>query len=257
MGATELKIDARRQKILELLSRTGRVFVAELSREFGTTAATIRTDLDALERAGELERVQGGAIAKPKMARRESATERLPEKQAIGAAAAALIRDGDTLFMNSGTTTTEVAYAIRQHRKLNIVTNSVAIASELSEVPTFRVILLGGSLSTQYGFTYGGDAQEQLMKYQADHAIVSIDGVSREEGISTYHADEAILVRLMTERAKSTVVVADHTKIGRAGFTRICPLENVDILVTDSACPREATAPLERDGLTILRAEGK
>jgi len=229
--------------------------VAELSREFGTTAATIRTDLDALERAGELERVQGGAIAKPKMTQRESAIECLPEKQTIGAAAAALIRDGDTLFMNSGTTTTEVAYAIRRHRKLNIVTNSVAIASELSEMPTFCVILLGGSLSTQYGFTYGGDAQEQLLKYQADHAIVSIDGVSREEGISTSHADEAILVRLMTERAKSTVVVADHTKIGRAGFTRICPLENVDVLITDSACPQEATTPLEREGLTILRAK--
>lgn len=236
MASEALKIDARRQQILELLARDGKVSVAQLSEAFGTTPVTIRSDLDALERTGYLERVQGGAIVKTRVAAQATSIVNLKEKQAIATAAAAQIHDGDTLFINSGTTTREVAVALKRHRNLNVVTNSIAVASELSGIPTFRVILLGGELNAQYAFTCGGDAQEQLLKYQADCAILSLDGISAESGITTYHADEAIIDRMMVERAQKTLIVAIHTKMGRAGFSHISPLQQVHTVITDAGC---------------------
>jgi DeoR/GlpR family transcriptional regulator of sugar metabolism len=254
MAAAELKIDARRKKILELLERSGHVYVTQLSEALGATTVTIRSDLKALETSGYLERVPGGAIAKVKLAQSDAVVSLLKEKRAIARACAARIDNGDTLFINSGTTTLELAYALRQHRNLNIVTSSIAIATLLSDAPSFRVILLGGELNVQYGFTRGGDAQDQLSKYQADHCILTLDGVSASEGITTYHADEAIIDRMMVERAKHTIVVADHSKIGRAGFSLICPINHIHTLITDDRCDADALKPLDRDGLRIIQA---
>lgn len=255
MAAPNLKIDARRQKILDLLEQNGRVSVAHLSKLFCTTPVTIRSDLDALEMSGCLERIQGGAIRRGQMPPLLSSGNRLLEKRAIAVAASRLIHDGDTLFINAGTTTRETALALRQHQRLNIVTNSIAVATELSEIPTFRVILLGGELNTQYLFTCGGDAQEQLRKYQADYAILSLDGVSAEHGITTYHADEAMIDRLMVERAQRTLVVADHTKMGHAGFSLICPIQQVHTLVTDSACDPKTLEKLRSALVQVIVAE--
>ena len=190
MAPSGLKIDTRRKQILELLERDGRVSVTRLSQELGATAVTIRSDLSALERDGYLERIQGGAIRKMRIQPQRPVGSNLPEKQAIAAVTARIIQNGDTLFLNSGTTTHQLAMALKEHRNLNVVTNSVAVAAELSAIATFHVILLGGELDPQYLYTSGGDAQEQLRKYQADYAILSLDGVSVENGITTYHADD-------------------------------------------------------------------
>lgn len=254
MGSGELKIDARRKRILELLERDGKVVVSQLSAELGATTVTIRNDLDALERSGYLERIQGGAIPKSKQPSQDPAVSCLWEKQCIAAATAQLIHDGDTLFLNSGTTTREIALALKQHRNLNVVTNSTVIATELSTMPSFRVILLGGELNPQYGFTCGGDAQEQLQKYQADYAILSLDGVSANGGITTYHADEAIIDRLMIERAKQVLIAADHTKIGRAGFSLICPLSKVHALITDKDSHEETMEDIRASGIQVVVA---
>lgn len=254
MASAGLKIDARRKRILELLERDGKVAVSQLSEELGATVVTIRSDLSALEENGYLERIPGGAILRAQLRPQRPGGLNLPEKQAIAAATARLIHDGDTLFLNSGTTTREVALALKQHRNLNVVTNSVAVASELSGIPTFRVILLGGELNVQYLFTCGGDAQEQLRKYQADYAILSLDGVSAERGITTYHADEAIIDRMMVERAQKTLIVADHTKLGHAGFSQICPLQQVHTLITDQEGASEQLDMLRTTQMRIVIA---
>lgn len=254
MASAALKIDARRQQILELLEQDGKVTVAQLSARFGTTPVTIRSDLDALERTGYLDRVPGGAISKMRVAGQVPRPAYLAEKRAIAAAAAALICDGDTLFINSGTTTREVAAALTKHRNLNVVTNSVAVASELSGVPTFRVILLGGELDPQYLYTCGGDAQEQLQKYQADYAVLSIDGVSAVNGITTHHAGEAIIDRMMVEQAKKTLIVADHTKMGRAGFSHISPVQRVHTVITSSACDPARLEDIRSTQINVILA---
>lgn len=255
MAAAGLKIDGRRRRIQELLEQQGQVSVAQLSASLGATTATIRSDLRALEEEGCAERIQGGAILKTRLRPPMAAPVNLAEKRAIAQAVAGVIQNGDTLLINSGTTTREIAVALKGRRGLNIVTNSVAIAMELSGQPTMRVVLLGGELNTQYAFTCGGDAQEQLRKYQADYAILSLDGVSVEGGVTTYHADEAIIDRLMVERAEKTLVAADHTKLGRAGFSTICPLRRIHTLVTDGGCETDLAERLRGEGIRVLCAE--
>lgn len=251
MADNKLKIDIRRGKILEILRREGKVLVSDLSRDLGVTLVTVRNDLDALEQEGYLERMQGGAILKNQTAMPGWGISCMEEKQAIAEAAAKRIEDGSTLFVNSGTTTRCVAAALKKHKNLNVVTNSLAVAMEMGTVPSIHALLLGGEINTQYAFTYGGDAQEQLRHYQADWAIMSVDGVSSLAGVTSFHADEAMINRMMIERAKHVLIVADHTKIGRAGFTHLCDAGPSVYLITDGACNGAAISELEELGLEI------
>lgn len=233
------KIELRRSRILQTLRREGMVSVTRLSTELGATAVTIRSDLAALEQEGYLLRVQGGAVPS-----RESGPDAdlnnltyAEEKHAIAAAVAARVRDGDTLFINCGTTSVCVAQALKQRKNLSIVTNSLGVAAELGGVPTFRVLLIGGVVNARYGYTYGSDAQDQLCQYQADWAILSVDGVSPKGGITTYHAEEALIDRMMMDGAKKVLITADRSKIGRTGFTRIRDCVPGLWVVTDSQDP--------------------
>lgn len=236
MVGGKLKIDIRRKRILETLASDGRVNVARLSQLLEVTPVTIRNDLAMLEQEGKLVRIQGGAIpvpgAEPAPAQPQPPHSR--EKQRIAQAAARLVRDGDTLFINSGSTTEYVAEALSQRRNLNVVTNSLSVARRLGAVASMRVVLIGGGINAQYGFTHGGDAQEQLGRYQADWAILSVDGISATGGVTTYHAEEAVIDRMMVRGAGRTVIVAHAEKIGRAGFTRVCGCDRHTTLVTDS-----------------------
>lgn len=257
MADSKLKIDIRRNRILECLRRDGKVRVADLSRELGVTAVTVRTDLDSLEQDGYLERVQGGAVIKARTASEwgNLEAEEDAEKQLIAREAVKRIHDGSTLFLTSGTTTRCVAAALKNHKNLNVVTNSLAVSMELGSVPSVHVILLGGEINTQYAFTFGEDAREQLRHYRADWAILSADGVSTLGGVTTFHAEEAAVNRMMIERASNTLIVADHTKIGRVGFTRLHAVDASLQLVTDDKCDRDAVTDLENCGIQVTIAE--
>ena len=259
MADSKLKIDIRRAKILELLRRDGKVMVSQLSTDLGATPVTIRNDLSALERDGYLVRVQGGALRANRTPQEPAGSARgqvahAEQKQEIAAAVSALISDGDTIFINSGTTTQFVAAALHAHLHLKIVTNSLAVALDLGAVPTFHVLLLGGEINTQYGFISGSDAQEQLRRYQADWAILSVDGCSAEGGLTTYHAEEALLNATMIQRAKQTLIAADHSKIGRTGFAHICQIGRGITLVTDQLCTEAGRKELEEHGMTVATA---
>ena len=254
MPSGKLKIDIRREKILELLKQEGQVTVLELSKTLGATPVTIRNDLDSLAQDGRLERIQGGAVAisattSPWMDyNTKGMAVCAAEKRAIAHCILTKIHDGDTLFINSGTTTLTVAEVLSRHKRINVVTNSLSVAQLLAHSVTSRVVLLGGELNSDYGFTYGGDAIEQLRRYQPTWSILSVDGVDPDGGITTYHAEEVMIDRMMMERAHRTMIASDHRKIGCAGFTRICGIDRRHTLVTDSGCE---TAALER-----IRATG-
>lgn len=255
MAESKLKIDVRRNAILEYLHAKGKLSVARLSEALQVTPVTIRNDLAALERDGYLTRMRGGAVLSqrnPGSYAGEEDERSFLQKQALAAEAATLIQDGQTLFFNSGTTTCHVARALRGKKHLNIVTNSLAVAMEIGSVPTFHVLLLGGEIDAHYSFTYGGDAQDQLQKYQADWAILSVDGISAKGGMTTYHPEEAIIDRLMIANARNCLVAATSNKIGKAGFTRICDCDPHLRLVTDQSCDEEALAQLRGQGVSIL-----
>ena len=256
MTDSKLKIDIRRQKIVEALRRDGKISVAEISRVLGTSPVTIRSDLTALEQDGCLIRVQGGAVPVTRSKGRSNVCNaaNVEEKKAIAAAMVEMLQDGDTLFMNSGTTTELVASALSQRVNLNVVTNSLSVATILGEIPSFRVILLGGEVNAQYGFTYGSDTLSQLGKYKADWAILSVDGVSDSCGITTRHAEEAVIDRMMMSNARRIWIVADHTKIGRAGFARVRDTLDGLGVVTD-CCDAAETEALEARGMTVIIAK--
>lgn len=257
MTCGKLKIDIRRKRILEMLRQSGRVTVNDLSEALQVTTVTIRNDLTMLEQEGLLLRIQGGAITLPTgedtSMVQEVGDAHIREKKAVATAAARLVHDGDTLFINSGSTTAYVAEALSARRNLNVVTNSLAVAGALGAVASIRVLLIGGEINANYGFTHGGDAQEQLARYQADWAILSVDGISAEGGITTYHAEEAAVDRMMLRGAKRALVVADSRKIGRAGFTRVCPCIPELCLVTDST-DTDALQQLRERGVSVIHS---
>lgn len=257
MATGKLKIDIRRQTIMEQLNRDGIVQVSQLSQRLGTTPATIRNDLDMLAMEGQLDRIQGGAVRKVKPAEgwTGAVTSVGQGRRAIAEAVLSYIRDGDTLFINSGMTTMAVAEVLSLRKNLNVVTNSLSVANYLAHQADLRLILLGGELNANYGFTYGGDALEQLGRYQPQWSILSVDGVHPEHGITTYHADEAMIDRTMIARAQKTIIVADHRKIGRVGFSHICPVDRGQTLVTDSGCEEVVLERIENTGATVHVAQ--
>lgn len=250
-----LKIDERRQKILDRLRRDGRVYVSEISAELGVTPVTVRNDLSALEKDGYLERMNGGAVHIDRGRTRTGTTKsrninRLEAKQAIAEKVRSFIGDGNTIFINSGSTAMLVAEELKKLSHLNVVTNSLSVASALCDADSFRVTMLGGELNTKYGFTHGTDAEEKLRNYHADFAILSIDGIGAESGITTYHSEEAPIDRLMIDGARQVIIAADSTKIGRAGFMRVSDSLDRIHLVTGKDADKS-----EREALINLGAK--
>ncbi len=255
MATGRLKIDIRRQAILEKLNKDGQVFVTDLSAQLGATPVTIRNDLDALAAEGRLERIQGGAI-------RKQQSEKLgfslfvsaplhAQRQAIAKTVLEYIHDGDTIFFNSGMTTATVAEIISQRSRLNVVTNSLAVANYLAHQPDTNLILLGGELNPNYGFTYGGNALDQLQQYQPQWSILSVDGIHPQRGITTYHANEVMIDRAMIAQAQKTLIVADHRKIGNIGFSHICNLSQCHALITDSSADPSTLERIRQQGVEV------
>ncbi|MDR2619388.1 MAG: DeoR/GlpR family DNA-binding transcription regulator [Treponema sp.] len=253
-----LKIDQRRKRILEILARDGQVWVSNLAAEMGTTPVTIRNDLAALCEEGRLERVNGGAVKRARGILSTGGHSRLAENQEakirIAAAAAGLIKDGQTLFINSGTTAYYTALELKRRKNLNIVTNSISVALELGDLPSFRVILLGGDINVQYSFTYGNNALEQLRQFKANKTILSMDGVHLDAGLTTYHAEEAVVNRVMMERSEETIIVADQRKLGYESFSFVSYLSAVSYLVTDSGGDDSRLEELKKAELEIITA---
>ncbi|MBO7218146.1 MAG: DeoR/GlpR transcriptional regulator [Clostridia bacterium] len=259
MAESKLKIDIRRNKILDELKSSGKVFVSELSKKLGVTPVTVRNDLQALENDGYLIRMNGGAVYSSRTTEKPGIPHSLEisqahEKEAVAEVISEMIKDGDTLFINSGTTTQLVASKLKKRNNLNIVTNSLEVATMLGNVASFRVILLGGEVNTKYKFTYGGDAQDQLSRYQADWAIMAIDGISMKNGITTYHAEEAIIDRMMMRGAKSVIIAADRTKIGRAGFMKVCDCNESITLVTNKEGSMAELSEFYENEISVIEA---
>jgi DeoR/GlpR family transcriptional regulator of sugar metabolism len=242
--------------IIERLDSEQIVWVGKLSDDFNISEVTIRNDLAFLEQEGLVRRIPGGAVQNAGSSPRSHGSRNEPEctreKSAISKAAAELIRDGEVVMINSGSTAFLTAKELRQHRHLKIVTNSLPIANELGDVPTIQIIFLGGHLNHTYGFTYGEDSISQLQKYKADTLILSVDGVKGDIGLTTYHAEEAKLIRAMIERSRSTVVVADHRKINHESFSYLGPINDVSTLVTDGSSDSDALEQIAQRGAHII-----
>lgn len=253
--AHALRIDARREKIIDLLERDGQVRVAQLAELLNTTTVTIRSDLDAMEQDGLVERVSGGAVPttmslynREFMRRKRMNTD---GKRAIAIAAAEEVQDGDTLFINGGSTTYFAALHLKKTRKnLIVVTNSISVATELGTAPTYTVILVGGQINSYFSFTCGTEALNQLSQYQVSKAILSIDGID-ERGIMTIHPEESAIAEIMIQHARRRIILADGSKVGKEGFCTICDLSKIDALITDKTADRDHLEAIREQGVEI------
>lgn len=248
--------EERQQAIQEQLRKRGKVTVEELTRAFRVSPPTIRADLARLEEQGVLRRTHGGAIGVENTLYEPPYTERavlrLTEKQAIGHAAVALVREGETLLLDAGTTCQEIARRLRDFRRLTVVTNSLTTAQTLSENEGIEVILIGGSVQPHRHATLGALASRFLDPIQCDRAFVAMSGVHPEAGFTVIDFDAAQVKQKMLSHAREAVVVADSSKIGQIAFACVAPLSEADLLITDSSVTPDDLAALEEAGLRVL-----
>jgi len=240
-------------RILELLARDGTVTVSVLAEELGVSEATVRRDLQALGDQRLLERSHGGAVAHgtahelPVRYR----TGRSDEKRRIAQAAAELVTDGMAIGLTGGTTTTEVARMLGLRQGLTVVTNALNIAVELAVRPDLKLIVAGGvARATSYELV-GSLADATLRSVYVDIAFVGVDGVDAERGLTTQNEVEAATNRVLMDRAKRTVVVADATKLGRVAFAEIAGIDRAHQLITNNGGDAEQLERLRAAGLAI------
>lgn len=251
-----LLIEERRRRICELLVAEGRVTVDALATRFGTSQVTIRADLSALESAGALIRTHGGALPREEAADQPLDVKQLQhhaEKVRIAQAAVTLIRDGETLILDSGTTTAEIARALRKAdlKSINVITNALNVAALLADVPAVRLIMLGGVLRRESNSLSGPMAAAALANLQADRLYLGADGLDPEIGVMTPHLQEAELNAQMMRIARQVVVVADSSKLLRRNISLIAKVEQIHMLITDDAAPPKAVEALRRRGVEV------
>ncbi|MDG0792146.1 DeoR/GlpR family DNA-binding transcription regulator [Cohnella ginsengisoli] len=240
--------EERKRVIVDQLKLDGRVKVPELSLRFAVSEETVRRDLLLLEREGLAKRVYGGAVPskqtnyEPPYLQRQK--EKAQEKERIGRAAAALISSGDTIAIDVGTTTLELAKAISGCERLTVLTNSLAVAYHLMESLnggrfTGKIIVIGGELNPEQQSMSGTMAERMISQFRVDKAFISVGGVSPNRGVSDYDLGETGMSRRMAEAAGQTIVLADDSKLNKEAFVEIVPLRNVHTIVSNVAAPRE------------------
>jgi len=253
-----LLAEERRRKILMLLETEGRVTVNDLVRRFDVSTVTMRADLDILAENGALVRSHGGAVRRLDPVQDYSVafkeTMNHAEKVRIGQAAAGLLKPNQTIILDSGTTTLQVARHIKQQKLkgLTVVTNALNIANELVDAPNVSLIMLGGILRQVSNSFVGPQAERMLAALHADHLFLGVDGLDLEVGPTTPDILEAELNSLMIAVSTEVTIVADSSKIGRRSLSTIGSLSAIHRLITDDRIAPEAAQAIQARGLELI-----
>lgn len=251
----QMLIDERRQHILGMLQNDGRVLVADLARKLNISQITIRKDLDHLETRGLIQRTHGGALPvqtgalfDPSL--KEKQKRHQHEKQRIAAAAARLVREEQCIMLDSGTTTTAVAQALKRFSQLTVITNAINIAAELAGT-NFEVILTGGTLRKNSFSLVGPLAEDVLDEMHADILFLGVDGFDVELGVTTPNVLESRVNRAMVKVAKKVVAVCDSTKFTRRSLSRITSTTSIHQVITDRNVAQQIVDALESQNIEV------
>jgi DeoR family transcriptional regulator of aga operon/DeoR family fructose operon transcriptional repressor len=252
----------RRKDIVEKIKKTQTLKVQNLVSEYQVSIETIRRDLEFLEKQGYLRRVYGGAVlhgyysmVEPEHIQREQSNSH--EKQAIGKQAAALVNDGDTLFIDYGTTTIELVRQLGGKKNLIILTNAMLITQELARLANgggWKIILLGGEVRENEFTVSGAMTDSNLKNFFLNKVIMGVGGINLQAGITDYHIGESSTRRLAVERADTIIGLADYSKFGVTALNHICPAGKLDILVTDWMVPESVLDEYRALGITVYTA---
>jgi DeoR family transcriptional regulator, aga operon transcriptional repressor len=257
---SERQLDSRAERILQALNHHGSVSIQDLIDSLKVSVATVRRDLQELEEQGMLRRVHGGAISiaplfyepfRNDSSFQDQIERQAAEKKRIARAAAELVRDGDTIMLTAGTTTTEIMRSLTQRRGVSVVTNAVNVAMELSKRKDVNVIVTGGDLRGNWFALVGPAAAHTIAQFFPALVFLGASGVDAERGLTSYDPDEAAVNNLMVRQARRRVAVADHTKLGVVASALICPINALDLLITDSGARADEVEKLRARGLEV------
>lgn len=253
--------EERRGAIVSLLHEKGKVQVKDLSRRFETSEVTIRSDLKTLHQRGLVYKSHGGAVlptfvsSEQNLSLKEKTVRQTNEKSNIGAAAAEFIKDGETIILDSGTTTHEIAKRIKDRKNLTVITNGVNIAAELVGNRSIQIILLGGILRHGALSVVGHFAEEILAQLTADKLFMAADGCTLEFGISTPKFEESRINQAMVAISREKYLVADSSKFGKNSLSRIVSLWEMDGVITNRDLPVEYQEEIKSRGLRLVLTE--
>ena len=247
----------RHSDILRLLQQDGTVSIADLARELDVSLETVRRDIKPLTTSGAVVKMHG-AVALASSVGEAPFEKRMREnsdaKKAIAMAVAATIRDGDSIMLDTGTTTSYLARELLGHRQLTVVTNSSDIARTLSTVNGNRVYMAGGELRSDNGAAFGVSAIEFISHFTVGHAVITTGAIDAGIGIMDYDLEEAEFARAVVSRGRRAIVVTDHSKFGRQGLVRVCAFDALTDLFTEKAPPRDISTALKAAGVAITLA---
>jgi DeoR/GlpR family transcriptional regulator of sugar metabolism len=251
--------EERQQRILEIARDSRQVTVADLSNRFDVSEVTIRRDLRDLAEQGVLRRAHGGAIVavpappEPPVVHRMGRAENC--KECIGHAAAALVSDGDSVFIGSGSTTTHVARHLVERRDLTVVTNALNVATELATAEGVTVVVTGGMMRASELSLIGHITEQALREVRVEKVILGMQAIDLEAGMTNDYLPEVMTDRTTIEMAPELIVVADHTKFGKVASAYIAPVERVTTVVTDAGIDPDKVARLEAIGIQVIIAD--
>ena len=255
MPSNGLLNEERRREILAALHRDGRVLVKDLARHFRISQITIRKDLEFLDGQGVIQRthggalpVQAGALLDPTLREKEKLHRK--EKTQIARAAVRLVEEGQSVLLDSGTTTTAIARALKDMSQLTVITNAINIAAELAGTH-IEVILTGGMLRKNSFSLVGPLAEQSLRQLSADILFLGVDGFDTKAGLFTPNLLESEVNRVMVEIARRTIAVCDSSKFGRRSLCNIMPVTAVDEVITDKQIPKLDLHALKEAGVKV------
>lgn len=256
--------EERLARIMEIINEKKKVEVEELVDTFSVTGATIRADLRELQRRNLVTRTHGGALlmdesidrihTKEDPIYRERIQDNLDDKAAIGMLAAGLINDDDSIIVDDGSTTLQVIKSLDPDMRVTVLTNGLDICYELLRHPKAIIYSTGGKVNKEDFSYYGNVALEVTSRFNASKAILGTSGISVERGVATPSEEKSALKRAMIRNSDQVIIVADHTKINRTSFIDVCPIEEIDVLVTDNRAPADFVETLRSMGIRVLQA---
>lgn len=249
----------RHHRILEKINETHSVKVAELIEEFRVSIETVRRDLEYLESMGKLKRVHGGAILEKDNSVEQSFVAReiihVEEKREIGEIAARFVQEGQSIAMDVSTTNTEFVKALKKKiKRLTVLTNSLPIAYELSEMPQYTIILTGGTVRNEELCVVGEMAEQFISQFNIDTLFLSMSGISLHSGLTDYGINEWNIKKKMLEHAKKCYVLADSSKFDAVSLLKVCNFNQIDAIITDSKLPEKIKEKYEKAGMTIINS---
>jgi DeoR/GlpR family transcriptional regulator of sugar metabolism len=248
----------RRTQILQIVRHKGRVRVNDLANRFGTSSVTVRNDLNELHERGLLFRFHGGAvIAGDELGRsfvRERLKEHSEERRRIGAMAATLINDGDTIILDAGTTTLEIARHIKHKQELQVITNGVTIAAELLDAQGIHTFIAGGPVHNDSASILGRSTEEMFREFSADKLFLGAAGCDPDFSVSGVNLEEKMVKRAMMHLSREVVLVADASKFSKRSMSRIALFSEIHTIITDTRLTEETEIKLRAAGCNLMLA---